>query len=398
MHNVWTVFKKEVYRVFSDRRLVLSVFILPGLSIFIIYSIMGSAIESQIDQQDTHVYQIHIEGAVGDRINTLMDSYMNYEPHDINQHEGGVYLDRLVEQGEIDLVILFPDDFEYRVENYDSTPIPEITFYYNEGRQESVRAYSQMNHVLSIYHQEIVRERLDEPSDYDVYTQSVESFIDERSVTGQSFAMLMPMLIIIFLFAGAMSIGPDAIAGEKERGTIATLLVTPIKRSHLALGKVFSLSFLALISALSSFIGIILSLPRLMAMDDSIQDLSVYGIGDYVFILALLMATVLFIVSLISLISAYAKTIKEASMLIMPFYFIAIIAGVMNSFGAEASDLLIVHLIPIYGTVNILSAILTFEYSMLNLVVSIASMLGYTVIFIIILNKMFNSEKVMFQK
>ncbi|MFQ7035420.1 MAG: ABC transporter permease subunit [Candidatus Borkfalkia sp.] len=52
-----------------------------------------------------------------------------------------------------------------------------------------------------------------------------------------------------------MGIAPESIAGEKERGTIATLLVTPIKRSELVVGKVLSLSALSSLSAISSFIG-----------------------------------------------------------------------------------------------------------------------------------------------
>jgi sodium transport system permease protein len=77
------------------------------------------------------------------------------------------------------------------------------------------------------------------------------------------------MLIIMFLFSGAMSIGPDSIAGEKERGTIATLLVTPVKRSEIAIGKVMSLSIISLFSATSSFIGIMLSLPKLLQMEET---------------------------------------------------------------------------------------------------------------------------------
>ena len=66
---------------------------------------------------------------------------------------------------------------------------------------------------------------------------------------------MMPLLILVFLFSGCMAIAPESIAGEKERGTIATILVTPIRRSELALGKIFSLSIIALLSGLSSTVG-----------------------------------------------------------------------------------------------------------------------------------------------
>ena len=71
-------------------------------------------------------------------------------------------------------------------------------------------------------------------------------------------AMIMPMLMVSFLFSGSMGVAPEAIAGEKERGTMATLLVTPINRAHIAIGKILSLSVIALLSGLSSFLGVIL--------------------------------------------------------------------------------------------------------------------------------------------
>jgi len=396
MRNIWTVFKKEIYRVLSDVRLILTVFILPGLSIFIIYSIMGSVITTQMSEVEEHVSKLYVENLPGE-IETLMDVTMNYEIVDTETLERET-LDANILDGTFDLAIIFPEDFMTSIENFETMTPPSLDVLYNQGRQHSQAAFSRFNRVLGMFHENTVISRLDDPSDYQVYLLSSENIVDERTLAGQGFAMLMPMLVIIFLFAGAMSIGPDAIAGEKERGTIATLLVTPIRRSQLAMGKVASLSLLSLVSALSSFLGIILSLPRLMAMDERLPDMGVYTASDYFVILILLMSTVIFIVALIAILSTYAKTIKEASMLIMPFYFIAIIIGVMNSFGADASDSLVVHLVPIYSTVNMLTAIMTFEYTMLNLLATVISSVAYTILFIFILNKMFNSEKVMFQK
>ena len=77
---------------------------------------------------------------------------------------------------------------------------------------------------------------------------------DDRDLAGMTMASMMPLLILIFLFSGCMAVAPESIAGEKERGTIATILVTPIRRSdtlffdtlydenascHLALGMGF---------------------------------------------------------------------------------------------------------------------------------------------------------------
>jgi sodium transport system permease protein len=227
-------------------------------------------------------------------------------------------------------------------------------------------------------------------------TDDTYEIYDEQKATGQGVASLLPMLIVMFLFSGAMSIGPDSIAGEKERGTIATLLITPIKRRDIAIGKVMSLSLVSLMSATSSFIGIMLSLPKLMQGEEI--DLAIYGVFEFVMLFTILLATVLVIVGLISIISAYAKTIKEASMLILPFYFGAVILGVTSMFSDDTQSNLFMYLIPLYNTIQMLIGILTFDINTAAYLVTIISSLVYVSIFVFILNRMFQSEKIMFSK
>jgi len=209
--------------------------------------------------------------------------------------------------------------------------------------------------------------------------------------------MLLPMLVVMFLFAGAMSIGPESIAGEKERGTMATLLITPVKRSQIALGKILSLGVLSLISAVSSFIGIISSLPKMLQMGD--VDINIYGFQDYATILILLFSTVFVIVGVIAVISAYAKNLKEANTLITPIYLLTIIIGVSSMFGEGAASEFYLYLIPLYNTVQCLTAILMFDpNTILFVFITILANFIYVVGLVLLLNKMFKSERMMFAK
>ena len=87
---------------------------------------------------------------------------------------------------------------------------------------------------------------------------------DDKDSTAQLFSSMLPFLLLIFLYSGCISVAPESIAGEKERGTIASLLITPVKRSHIALGKIAALSIIALLSGASSAIGTIASVPNLI--------------------------------------------------------------------------------------------------------------------------------------
>ena len=403
MRNIWTMFKKEVYRVLSDVRLVVMIFIVPGLSIFIMYSLMGNIMQGQVDAVEEHEIIMVFDNmpeALETKF-TTSDLDDGYSRLNIAMEARGAMDDATLEQkvleGTIDIALLFDEDFSEKIANPDLYAPPTLRILYNHGRQPSSFAYNRINMILMEYRELALIERLEDPSHYVVFDHVPLQIADERVVSGQAMAMLMPMLVIIFLFAGAMSIGPDAIAGEKERNTLATLLITPTKRSEIAIGKVVSLAVLSLASALSSFIGILAGLQNLMG-EEAAQGLSIYGLSEYLLILLLLMSTVLFIVGLIAVVSAFAKTIKEASMLIMPFYFVTIIVGVASSFGAEPSSAWSVHLIPLYGATNALSAVFTFNVSLLNIgIVCVASII-YTIILVFILNRMFQSERIMFQK
>lgn len=403
MRNIWTMFKKEVYRVLSDARLVVMVFIVPGLSIFVMYSLMGNIMQGQADAVEEHEIVMIAENLPQD-LKTMLEardlegnqSRLNITIDDREAMDDDT-LEQKILDGDIDIALLFDEDFTEKIANPDLHAPPSLHILYNHGRQPSSFAYNRVNMVLMEYRERALIERLEDPNHYIVFDHLPVQIADERVVSGQAMAMLMPMLVIIFLFAGAMSIGPDAIAGEKERNTIATLLITPTKRSEIAIGKVASLAVLSLASALSSFIGILAGLQNLMGEDAS-AGLSIYGLSEYVLILMLLMSTVLFIVGLIAVVSAFAKTIKEASMLIMPFYFVTIIVGVASSFGAEPATAWFVHLIPLYGATNALSAVFTFNVSLLNIGIVCAASVVYTIVLVFILNRMFQSERIMFQK
>jgi len=158
-----------------------------------------------------------------------------------------------------------------------------------------------------------------------------------------------------------------------------------------------SLSVISLFSATSSFIGIMLSLNKIIGSSD-ISSFDIYGVSEFAMLFAVIFSTVLVIVGIISVVSAYAKTIKEASMLILPFYFVSIIIGVSTMFTGEASTDLVSYIIPIFNSVHMIIAILTFEVVPTFFVVSIISNVVYVSVLIFVLNKLFQSEKVMFSK
>jgi len=204
------------------------------------------------------------------------------------------------------------------------------------------------------------------------------------------------MLLMIFLYSGCIAVAPEAIAGEKERGTMATMLVTPLKRSSLALGKVFSLSIIALLSGMSSAIGTIASLPSLMGGVETGIDSAVYGVSDYGMLLAVVLSTVLVMVAIISLISAFSKSIKEAGTAVSPLMIVVMFLSIMPMLGMGEESPLGSFFIPLYNSVLCMSGIFSFNYTPAQIGITVITNIVATGILTFALTKVLGSEKAMF--
>ena len=296
------------------------------------------------------------------------------------------------------MCIEFSPDFDQKVAEYDVSlgiAAPYIRMYYNSVKSESFAAYSLLNTMFTNYEGTLTNK-------FDINMQPDIPFdlATNEDLTATILGMLLPFLILMFLFSGCMAVAPESIAGEKERGTIATLLVTPMKRSELAMGKLMSLSVIAVLCAISSFIGTILSLPNLMKGMGELEITASYQFIDYIWLLLIIISTVLILIGLISVISAYAKSVKEATTLVTPLMIVVMVIGLfaMLSKSTEVSSNYLIYLIPIYNSIKVMGNIFSFQMAVVPVLITIVSNVVYASAFVFFLTKMFNSEKVMFSK
>lgn len=390
--NIITIIKKEFARFFGDKRMVFTTVLMPGLLIYVLYSFMGNGLASQFETDEDYVYQIHTVN--------LPDSLESFSMMDnvnlIAEKESAIdEVKQEIADKDTDTLVVFPEDFDEQVAAYDSltatSPAPNVEVYYNSTSTESSAAYQLVSYALDSYESALANK-------FDVNAATDDSYdlASKEDSTAQFFAMMLPMLMTMFLFSGCMAIAPESIAGEKERGTIATLLVTPIKRSELAIGKIISLSAIGLLSGLSSFVGTMLSLPKLMGDTSDLMDAGVYGMTEYVQLLIVILTTVLVIIGLISIISGFANSVKEAGTAATPLMIVVMLIGVTSMLSGGAPKEFYWYLIPIYNSVQSMNAIFSFTASGVNLAVTAVSNLVYTLLMVVVLTKIFDSEKIMY--
>ena len=390
-NNVVNVMKKEFSRFLGDRRMI-AMILLPAVLIYVLYSFMGTAMRSLYtpDENATIVaYTVNIPDSIS---SVAQAAGLDIVPVASSEAEN---IKEKISAKTAYLLMVFPADFDSNVAAYDvktsSGLAPNIEIYYNSTVPNSSSAYGIIISLLDYYESSLANK-------FDVNRGISDSdLVTAEDMSASIISTLMPLLLLVFLYTGCAGIAPESISGEKERGTLATLLVTPLKRSELAAGKILSLCVIAFFSGLVTAAATILSLPKLMGAASDFIDAGIYRATDYMFLAFVILSTILLLVALISIISAFARSVKEATTAVMPLMIVVMLVGVTGMFGTTHAEA-VYYMIPLYGSVQSMSGIFSLNYSGANIAVSCISNLVLAIIGGFALTKMFNSEKVMFSK
>lgn len=413
MKTIGIVMRKELYRVFSDKKMIFGLFIMPAVVVVGLFLLMGVLASSMLQDIEEHestilVYQMPesfqdyiqdfaVQAGAGYKIGESI--YHISQTEEESEMEDGK---QLIYSGDLDLILAFPADFDSQVASYvEGDEIPDIQTFYNPSEDYSDHARSEvLNAILEAYRKSLLEERIGDLEQLEIFTidQDNEHSViqNDNKAQGKLFGYMIPYMITILLFAGAMSLGADSFAGEKERGTMAALLMTPIKRSFIVYGKLFALMILSGLSALVYGGAMIFAIPLLYRTLGSItgQDLS-FPPEQMSMMLVLIVTLVFLYVALIALCSTFAKNMKEGSTYITPVYMIVMAIGVISMFrGEEVKNLQ--YLIPLYGPTMALKNVFTFDLTVIGFVLAALSNLATGALCAWLTARLFHNEKIMF--
>ena len=382
MRNIITVLKKELRRFFTDPRMLFSIF-LPGVMIFLIYTVLGDVITEMAYEEKTE-FVVYVENEPKEIPLFNVEGWtFKINEEDLSKAE----ILAGVKSGTIDLYVVYEEDFFNKVTT--SNVVANVEIYYNALDAESSTMYAYVTNALDAFESGLAN-KFDVNGKGEIYDLS-----SQEDMSKQIIGMILPFILTIFLFSGAMGICCESIAGEKERGTIATLLVTPVKRSHLVIGKICALGITTMASAVVSFAGLISSLPKLTGTEFS------FGLFDAPTLLMILLVVVisaLLFTTILTIISTYAKSVKEASSLAAPLTLVISMVGMSGMITGDTSSNLLVFLIPVYNSIQCFSSILSSSIDPFAVIITAAANIGYISLGVLLLTKMFNSEKIMFNK
>ena len=369
--------KKEFTRFFRDPRLILSM-LLPGILIYIIYSVMGSAMAPSAE---TYAFKVYVSGesaaveTIGEAV-SLNDGWtVEFAvPEDVDAARAEV------ESGDATALLVFSENFDKIVNGEeDGTPTAELV--YNSEDGESSAFATLAGTVLDAYARS--------------FTLTMTDFAETQNIAAQTMASLLPFLIVVFVFSSCMSVTLESVAGEKERGTLATILVTSARRWDIALGKVLPLACVSLIGAASSFLGVALSLPALMGVS---IDIAVSGIGfiGYLMVFLLIISFVPLIVATIAIVSTLSRSVKEASGYTSVVMILVMVLSIVTAFVGGIGGWVVA--VPVLNAVYAMQGILMGNMVIWQCVVAFALNIVYAAILVFLIGKMLSSERIMFGK
>jgi len=402
MKGIGTIIRKEFVRVFKDPKLIFSLFLLPALIVLGMFALMGYMVQNLSNDVEAHVSSVYIQNAP-EGLTTFIDGGFgeNSEITYLSDSDETESIEQGILDGSIDLLVTFPTDFLEAIRSYkaEGDEIPSIVLNYNTtGNYSTVAKSNFESMVLAPLQSSLLAERFGNLDLLTVYEVKDNVIVNEDKANGEMMAQLLPYFITFMLFAGAMSLGVDAITGEKERGTMAKLLLTPLKRSQLVCGKLIALSVLSGISALVYAVAMVIALPLMGKTlgEDALPFAVKFSPVQVLELVAIMLVMVYLYVALVALVSVLAKTSKEAQTYVSPLYIAVVAGGMITMFQGGMEKPLYQFFIPVYGNSIAIQNLMTNELTAAQFGASICGTGALAIIITALIAKAFNSEKVMF--
>jgi sodium transport system permease protein len=345
--NICTVYGKELKDALRDRRTLISTIVIPTLVMPLMFFGIGKVMTSVVTKAREDIPTVAVLGGTDSPgvVQQFRESKrMRVVPTPADWK-------RAISEKQLRVAVQLPENFATLLQTGEAPP---VKIYHYEGELKSDNGARVLERFLADLREQAVTERLAArglpKSAARPFEFKRENVAPPEKVGGNLFGGLVPYLIIILCFTGAMYPAMDLTAGEKERGTMETLLCSPVPRVDIVLGKFL----LVLTGSLSAMVFMLLSMGVTVGIGGAlmmgggaagraaaagagaakaapatglipmIDPLGIVGVLAMVLPVAILFSAVAFTVSL------FAKSYKEAQSYLGPMIIIVVMPGVLG--------------------------------------------------------------------
>ena len=380
-NNLWNILKKELRELFRDKKSLAMMLVIP---IFIPLLVIGMSalFESQVSKDVSEYNKIGFAYEMSD-IEKNMAKEMNIEIINGNEEE----LKQKYDEGEIDLYITKQDNkYVINIDGSDNSTFASslMETYFNTYKQYLQQNYLQENNL--------------NPNDVFNIITVEENVIEQDNYFANYIKNYAFLFIMMAITVSATYPATDTTAGERERGTLETLLTFPIKSKDIIVGKFLGVTVSSIITGIISLVLAIVSLIITKNMFSIYEGIDVmFSPLTILFAVIVIIAYSFFISGLCIAIASTSKTFKEAQSALTPLTFISFFPG-MIAFMMGITTTPILSIVPFLNFTLIFTDINNGTINLLNIGLMAVSTIVYISLVFVHIIKQYKSEKVLFAK
>ena len=397
------IYLKELKDVLRDRRTLISMILVPILLFPLLIGGVGYMMGGQIDKIEKQSKPILVLGHENspDLVQFLRDE------EQFQVVDAFMELDKakeMLKDKTFLTIVTVPEGFEEQLQAFfqGEGEMPEVTMFSDESEMESDIAKNRVSSSLKEYRGQVVsgelarlglREDLVKPFGI----QSVNT-ASEEEMGGFIAGMMLPYMVILLTLMGAMYPAIDLTAGEKERGTMETLIISPVGRMDIVLGKYLVIVTASLVTAILALISMSITLSGGFIMSDIADEGMKIALapGAVAGMLALMIPMAMLFSAILMSIAVFARSYKEAQSYISPLMIVVILPAMASYLpGVELTAKLAIT--PVVNMALMMKGTLTGNFDMAIAGLVFLSTLVYAGFAIFIAFRMFQKESVLFR-
>ena len=380
-NNLWNILKKELRELFRDKKSLAMMLVIP---IFIPLLVIG--------------------------MSALFESQMNVDTEEYNKIGFSYELSEAEESiaKEIDIDVVFGTTKElkekYEEGNIDLYITKKDNHYtiHSDGSDNSSYASSLMETYFNTYKEVLQQESLSKqkinPDDILNIITVDEKVVEEDNFFASYIKNYAFLFILMAITVSATYPATDTTAGERERGTLETLLTFPIKSKDIIIGKFLGVAISSIITGLLSLALAVISLFISKDMFTIYEGVNtMYSLSSIIYAVVVIITYSFFISGLCIAIASTSKTFKEAQSALTPLTFISLFPG-MIAFMIGITTNTLISIIPFLNFTTIFTDITAGNINILHIFLMMLSTVIYISIVFYYIIKQYKSEKVLFAK
>jgi sodium transport system permease protein len=391
-----TIAKKEVIDISRDRRTIIMMVVVPLFLIPVLLGTVFKITKSMAQKASEKQLKVQIYGQ--EYAPDLYQAFADMDKVIILDQIPTDSIQSYIQQEFLDVAIHVNSDYKVNIAKNGQAKI-RIQF---KGTDSFGITKDRINGVLKKFENQIVSERMDrlnlKPEVVRAYNINYEDVASRQEKFGKIAGGWFPYVFIIFGFMGAMYPALDLGAGEKERGTLETILSSPASRLDIVLGKFLVVLLAAFLTAFLALGGMAVGIQRIPDIPPEVlivinEVLNPKTIG---LIMTLVLPVAAFFSAMLLGLSIYARSFKEAQSIVAPLNIVIIFPAVIGTLpGMELNA--ITSLIPVLNVSLASKDIIAGVINPLYMAEVYMSLFGFAGLAIFWCVKMFNWEKTIFR-